>query len=67
MTKGEKLIWSLFEFVRELMPATAENTARQNEWVRVFQELEHAEPTQPPGLAAAELEADERAATKRKK
>jgi len=63
-TKGERLIWDLFVMVRDLMPPTAENTARQHEWARAFHELEHAEP---PGLAAAELEADERATTKRKK
>jgi hypothetical protein len=40
MSKGEKLIWELFVFVRELMPPTAENTARQNEWSRIFHELE---------------------------
>ena len=48
MTKGERLIWELFLMVRELMPATAENTRRHNEWAVMFHEMEHpVDPVQP--------------------
>ena len=40
MTKGERLIWELFEMVRELMPATAANTERFQRWSAKFHEME---------------------------
>jgi len=40
MTKGEKLIWELFEMVRELMPVTEANTRRFQEWSARFHEME---------------------------
>ena len=51
MTKGEKLIWELFLMHRDLQAkvgVTAADTERQNEWAKVFHEMEHpaeAEPT----------------------
>lgn len=68
MTTGEKLLWELFLMVRELMPVTADNTARQNEWARIFHELEYgatAQPrpdTTPPNPARASGEEAARAA-----
>ena len=41
MKKGEELIWSLFEMVRELMPPTAANSERFQRWAEKFHELEH--------------------------
>ena len=46
MTKGERLIWRLFEMIRELMPPTAANTARFTEWAADFHAMEH--PEVPP-------------------
>jgi len=40
MTKGERLIWELFEMVRELMPVTEANTKRFTEWSARFHEME---------------------------
>ncbi|HKD77905.1 MAG TPA: hypothetical protein VKB76_20530 [Ktedonobacterales bacterium] len=40
MTKGERLIWELFEMVRELMPVTEANTKRFTEWSAKFHEME---------------------------
>jgi hypothetical protein len=40
MSKGERLIWELFEMVRELMPATAANSERFQRWSEKFHELE---------------------------
>ena len=45
MSKGEKLIWELFLFVRELMPVTEDNTRRQNEWATLFHQMEHLDST----------------------
>jgi len=50
MKKGEELIWSLFEMVRELMPPTAANAERFQRWAEKFHELEHGVET----LAASE-------------
>ena len=36
LSKGEKLIWELFLFVRDLVPATEDNTRRLTEWARTF-------------------------------
>jgi len=44
MTKGERLIWQLFEMVRELMPVTEVNTRRFTEWAAQFHQMEHPEP-----------------------
>jgi hypothetical protein len=47
MTKGEKLIWELFLMVKEInakVGVTAADTERQNEWAKVFHEMEHPEP-----------------------
>ena len=47
MTKGEKLIWELFLMHRDLQAkvgVTAADTERQNEWAKVFHEMEHPEP-----------------------
>ena len=44
MTKGEKLIWELFLMVKEVnakVGVTAADTERQNEWAKVFHEMEH--------------------------
>jgi hypothetical protein len=46
MTKGEKLIWELFLMVKEInakVGVTAADTERQNEWAKVFHEMEHSE------------------------
>ena len=60
MTKGERLIWQLFEMVRELMPVTAANTERFQKWSEVFHEMEHGGPeTDPSRSAAPEKQADE--------
>jgi len=40
MTKGERLIWELFEMVRELMPVTEANTKRFTEWSARFHQME---------------------------
>jgi len=36
MSKGEKLIWELFEMVRELLPINAANTERLTKWAQEF-------------------------------
>jgi hypothetical protein len=41
MKKGEQLIWTLFEMVKELLPVTEANTRRFTEWAEKFHELEH--------------------------
>ena len=49
MTKGEKLIWELFLMLRDLQAkvgVTAADTERQNEWAKVFHEMEHPEPAE---------------------
>ena len=53
MTKGGKLIWELFLWLREVMPPTADNTRRQTEWAARFHEMEAAPggaapPPEPP-------------------
>jgi outer membrane biosynthesis protein TonB len=53
VTKGERLIWELFEMVREVMPATAQNAERFNLWAAKFHEMEH--PETPPVPAAEPL------------
>ena len=56
MTKGGRLIWELFEMVRELMPPTAGNAERFQRWSERFLEMEGVE-----GAPAAEpvVEEDE--------
>ena len=56
MTKGGRLIWELFEMVRELMPLTEANTKRFTEWSARFHEMEGAEPAP---AAVEETEADD--------
>ena len=49
MTKGERLIWELFLMVKEVnakVGVTAADTERQNEWAKVFHEMEHPEPAE---------------------
>ena len=58
MTKGERLIWELFEMVRELMPTTEANTRRFQEWSAKFHEMEHGAGADPASAAPAD-EADE--------
>ena len=51
MTKGEKLIWELFLMVKDInakVGVTAADTERQNEWAKVFHEMEHPEPAETP-------------------
>ena len=43
MTKGGRLIWELFEMVRELMPPTAGNAERFQRWSERFHEMEGVE------------------------
>ena len=51
-----RLIWQLFLMVREVMPQTADNVARLNEWAQHFHSLEAddtpvpqpREPAPPP-------------------
>jgi len=62
MTKGEKLIWELFLFVRELMPATADNTRRLAEWAAHFHEMEGG----GSAAVAEDAEARDEAKPKRK-
>jgi hypothetical protein len=40
MNKGERLIWELFEMVKELLPVTEANTRRFTEWSARFHEME---------------------------
>ena len=40
MTKGERLIWDLFMKVREVLPATADNSQWATEWAVMFHEME---------------------------
>jgi hypothetical protein len=42
MNEKDKLVWELFLLVKELMPVTAENTRRQNDWAMRFNELDVA-------------------------
>ena len=49
MTKGERLIWYLFMKLREVLPATPDNSKWATEWASVFHEMEHpAERTPEP-------------------
>ena len=48
MTKGGRLIWELFEMVRELMPPTAGNAERFQRWSERFHEMEGVESPVPP-------------------
>ena len=51
MTKGERLIWELFLMVKEVnakVGVTTADTERQNEWAKVFHEMEHPEPAETP-------------------
>ena len=41
MTKGERLIWDLFMKLREVLPASADNSKWATEWAAVFHEMEH--------------------------
>jgi hypothetical protein len=41
------LLWGMFEMVKELMPATADNTKRQQEWAAKFHEA-FAQYNAPP-------------------
>ena len=41
MTKGERLIWDLFMKLREVLPATPDNSKWATEWAVMFHEMEH--------------------------
>jgi hypothetical protein len=56
MTKGERLIWDLFMKVREVLPATADNSRWATDWAAVFHQMEHPEPEHLPGQGAVEPE-----------
>ena len=44
MTKGERLIWDLFMKVREVLPATPDNSKWATDWAVMFHEMEHPAP-----------------------
>jgi hypothetical protein len=75
MTKGERLIWDLFMKVREVLPATADNSKWATEWAAIFHQMEHvvpaAEPEHLPQPSADDHDDDDaphiRAAPKRKR
>ena len=48
MTKGERLIWDLFMKVREVLPATPDNSKWATDWAVMFHEMEHPAPTTEP-------------------
>ena len=56
MTKGEKLIWELFMKLREVIPATPDNTKWATEWAAMFHEMEH--PVEPEHQAQASADDD---------
>jgi hypothetical protein len=43
-----KLIWQLFEMIRELLPPSADNTRRLAEWAQQFHLEAKAEDPEPP-------------------
>jgi hypothetical protein len=73
MTKGERLIWDLFMKLREVVPATPENTKWAGEWSALFHEMEHPAPAVEPEHQAQPSADDDddvphvRAAPKRKR
>ena len=75
MTKGERLIWDLFMKVREVLPATADNSRWATEWASIFHEMEHPAPAEkavePEHLAQPSADDDDvphvRSAPKRKR
>jgi len=62
MTKGERLIWELFEMVRELMPVTEANTRRFQDWSAKFHEMEAGSEDAHQAVDTADHDADEDAA-----
>ena len=48
MTKGERLIWDLFMKLREVLPATPDNSKWATEWAVMFHEMEHPTPEVEP-------------------
>ena len=65
LSKGEKLIWELFLFVRELVPATEDNTKRLTEWARVFHGMH--DPAAEPVSEGATEPSDHPAGTRAKR
>jgi hypothetical protein len=59
MTKGERLIWELFEMVRELMPPTAANAERFQKWSEKFHEMEVASEDSHQPVDVADADEDE--------
>ena len=43
-----KLVWQLFEMLREVLPVTEANTKRLAEWAAQFRALEAAKPADKP-------------------
>jgi hypothetical protein len=43
-----KLLWQLFEMLREVLPVTEANTKRLAEWAAQFRALEAAKPADKP-------------------
>ena len=75
MNKGERLIWELFEMVKELLPVTEANTRRFTEWSARFHEMEVGGDDRHQAVDVADHDEDEpeddlphvRSAPKRKK
>jgi hypothetical protein len=64
LSKGEKLIWELFELVREFaVPVTATNTERLNKWAAAFRDM-HG-PSHPPPLETGAPETEHRTAKRK--
>jgi hypothetical protein len=59
MKKGEELIWTLFEMVRELMPPTAANAERFQHWAEKFHALEQGLPDAPSTVTPVDDVEDE--------
>jgi len=54
MTKGGRLIWELFEMVRELMPPTQANAERFQRWSEKFNVMEGGAPLSEDAQAAVD-------------